>query len=340
MLSNMAGTGEYTVNEVLTAMINREGPIFIEATRRAGIEFGVGAMGSSIGVPTKAYPPGEEHLRGLRDDYQQAWADYEAGDPEAVNRFYQQHPEYEARLALFRKPEERLRRFLVDNLWDQWNDMPTLNRNEVKEHLGPTFKEAFLDKETRNYDAIDLDEMQYWLMIMGGDPPGKVSYASGRTPLELTDPDVAKRLDVYYKFRNQMFDYYNSVVPLQKEYFDIEEWQDRKTFREANPVLPDYWDWRRDFIVNNPDLAPYIEDDPERLQEILKQGPTVDPRQNMLAQQNWNKIITNKGGIALLDLIMDYNRFGEPLPPAASEMLDEIAEDMRIPRSALEFIAP
>lgn len=330
MLSNMAGTGEYSVNEVMTAMINREGPVYREAVRRAGIEFGWGAMGSITGIPTKAYPVGEENLRELRDDYEQAWTTYENGDPNAVSRFYEEHPEYETRLALWREPEERLRSFLVDNIWDTWHDMPQLHQDEVKNHLGDLFQRAFLDRDTRAYDAIPLDEMQYWLKVMGGDPPGQVTFGEGRTPLELTDPDTAYRLQAFYDTRSQMFRYSDVVWELQSDYFKLDEGSARRTFLREHPVLEQYWNWRRDFMVRNPDLAPYIEDNPEKLptypsEQVLDLARAAQPN---LTYDEWQQVMWNNGGVSLLNLVGDYLRLGEPMPTAAQKKLDNIGEQM------------
>jgi len=231
MLSNMAADGAITVDDALRAMINREGDAFIEAERRAGIEFGWGAMGSLIGIPAKAYPEGEEHLRQLKDDYQQAWTNYEGGDLDALNEFYDAHPEYETRLALFKTPQERLTRFVIDEIWDRYNEMPNLHKQEVREHLGELFQMAFLNKETRSYDSIPPEILQTWLKIIGGDPPGQVQYTETLTPMEFTDPEVAWRLQAFFDTREEYFDYNNTLWPIQRDYFRLEEGAARRVYR-------------------------------------------------------------------------------------------------------------
>ncbi|GAG28188.1 unnamed protein product, partial [marine sediment metagenome] len=119
MLSNMGATGEITVDQMLRAQIEREGDAYNEAIKKANFEFGIGAMGSLIGMPAKAYPEGEYLQKSLKDDYQRAWAKTEeTGNYDFVNNFNDQHPEYEGRLALWKSSEERMRSFLVDNIWD------------------------------------------------------------------------------------------------------------------------------------------------------------------------------------------------------------------------------
>src|SRR3990170_4371078 len=70
MLANMAATGDISSTEARRAMIERNGEAFEEAQRRAAIEYGVSAMGSTLAIPAAAYPPGEERMRELAVEYQ------------------------------------------------------------------------------------------------------------------------------------------------------------------------------------------------------------------------------------------------------------------------------
>lgn len=316
MLSNMAATGEITVDQALQAMNRRGGEIFTEAERRAGIEYGIGAMGSTIGLPAKAYPEGEEHLRKLKDEYEQAWTNYENGDADAVQEFYDRYPEYETRLALFKKPEERLRRFVIDEIWSTWNDLPKLSRDEARSQLGEVFQMAFLNKDTRSYEQIPLNTLQVWLKLLGGDPVGKVEYTEPYAPLEFSPPDVAYRMQVFYDTREQRFRYNDQIWPLSETYWKLNS-SGRKKFLSDNPILKYYWDWRRDFMERNPDLAPYIEDDPNKWptypsEADIPEKPNFTPEelQAYLGGQLWN-------------LVMDYAS-GEPLPEVARRKLEQL----------------
>ena len=287
----------------------------------AGIEFGWGAMGSTIGMPIKAYPQGEEYLREARDAYEQSWSLYEkTGDYDSsVGKFLEDHPGYEARLALFKSPEERLKRFLVDEIWNIYNDMPKVNRDEVKDQLGDLFYTAFLSKETRSYDEIPLDEMSYWLKVMGGDPPGEFHWDSERHPLILTNSETAHRLQVFYDNRERIFGYNQLIWPLQKQYFDLEK-DARKDFLVQYPILKSYWDYRRDFMLRNPDLMDYIEDDPENQP---KYETLEELRSAYMNQPNFtpDEMITIMGE-PLYYLVLS----GDELPPIAMEKLEELEE--------------
>ena len=327
MLTSMAADGAISVDESLRAMIERTGPAFEEATRRAGIEYGVGALGSSIGLPMKAYPTGEEHLRELKDEYEAAWAEYEQGDLDALNRFYEQWPEYEARLALFKTPQERLSRFLIDEIWDKYNEMPIVHKREVAEHLGELFQMAFLNRETRSYDSIPPEMLQVWLKIIGGDPPGEVHYTETLTPMEFAPPEQAHRLEVFYDTRNEYFDYNETLWPIQSEYFKLEG-PARKAFLREYPELKRYWDWRRDFMYRNPDLAIYLEDDPDRIPKYpsAAEYEEISEAQPTFVWAEWYMAL----GPPLFRLVDDMLSAGMPLTEGAEAMLEEKASVLGI----------
>ena len=157
-----------------------------------------------------------------------------------------------------------MRRFLVDEIWDRYHDMPQLHREELREHLGELFDSAFMNKDTRSYESIPNETLAVWLKVMGGDPPGLVHFTENITPLEFAPRDIAIRYQGFSQTRQQRFDYGNTTWPLQQQYFRLQEGAARREFLRQNPILKVYWTWRRDFMLRNPDVVPYIEDDPEK----------------------------------------------------------------------------
>jgi hypothetical protein len=324
MLANMAATGDYSVNDVLRAMIDRKGPIFEEASNKADKEFAVGALGSMLGIPTKAYPTGELLQRTLNKQFSEAYAKYEKGDVDALNNFFDEHPEYEARLALYDNPEVRMRDFMVDELWNTYNNMPTINKTEVREQLGDLFANAFIDKETRSYESIPLETMQIWIKLMGGDPVGTLKTPTEKV-LKLTPPETAWRLQVFYDTRKMTFpDFYKQ----QKEYFLMKQGsQGRRDYLKKHPDLKQYWTWRNDFMLRNPDAVAYLTDTPEDYQFTSMQ----QMEQAMGNQPNytWNEWQTQLGA-SLSNLVLDNIVGGEELSYAAESQLEYIAEQMGI----------
>lgn len=322
MLANMAAMGEISPQTARVAMIDHAGPAWEEAQRKAYDERwpgAVGVMGSVLGLPPRFYPEGEQRLRALSDDYQRAWERYEAtgGDyPSTVGAFLSEHPEYEARLSLFKKPDERLHDFLVDEVWDQWNALPTVHKQEVKEQLGPLFRTAFLEKPTRNTDAIDAATLALWARLMGGTTPGKLERTVGAgTALELSDPQAAWKAQYFYTLRSQMFPY---SWDQQDEYFSLEEGAARKSYLRTHPELKMFWSWREDWLKGNPEAAALIDDDPPKYaSEEEMRAYQAAPEPN-LTWQEWRQTL----GWELSNLIEDYTDAGDPLPGVARERLE------------------
>ncbi len=318
-LSTMAGENLLTAEDAVRAMIERRGKSFDEARRRTERVQAAQWGYSLLGLPVNFYPPGEEHLRDITPAFFAAMDQNEAGNPGPLRRFFENYPEYEARLALWRKPEDRLKQFLADQIYSRYYDMPDLNRREIRDALGDQFVEVMLDRETRNPDSASVNVLAMWLRQMGGEAPGMM--ASDALPVPLTRPDIAKRLQAWYDFVDT---YYPSVWEVQQEYFRLDRGEARAQFKAENPVLQTYWDERKKFMYNNPDLAPYLEEDPQKrptypsaqeYEEIVQEQPQY-------TWDQWVHIVSRP----VANLVLDYYEEGLPLPQSAISRLQETAD--------------
>lgn len=305
--SSMVQAGQISPDEA-----KARSEVYAEGVKRANQEYSGGLGGSILGllgINTKAYPEGEENLRQLGDDFGRAYEKYKAADAavdrflaknpnmsqedaldafakryptiakdaEALTDFFDAHPEYEVRLALFDKPEERLRRFLVDDFWGKYMGLPKVTKDELRDQLGSEFN-SFINKETRSYDAVTSPQMALWLKFMGGKQVGILTadqellgdLFSGQ--LQFTKPETAWRAQSYYDTRSRQFpDYYEQ----QNAYYA--PGANKRKVLQQYPELKDYWDWRRDFMAKNPDIVPYITDDPKAIEKAKKaqRNPSV-----------------------------------------------------------------
>ena len=307
-----------TVEDVKRAMIEQEGPVWEEGKKRAQQQYGIDAMGSITGLPMKAYPAGEEKVREKRDDYERMWEAYEAGDTDAYGRFLEANPDYEARLALFKEPEEQLRAFLIDQLWDTYNDMPSLHKREINEQIGGDFERGFLNKETRSTDSIPVEQLAVWLKLMGGDPPGTLG--KGTIPLEKAPPEIAQAAQFFYNHRRQN---YPNYYELQNVYFRLEEGAPRRRYLMENPELEQYWTWRRDFLYRNPTTAPYLTENPPKYEseELLR---VMEAREPQMTPQE----IQASVGPIVYGYIYQLVMANEPIPQVAMDTITIQAANM------------
>ena len=323
MLSNLSATGDITPDEANRAMITHTGPAWEMAREKAAKEFAGGpwwaTLLKSLGAPMYIYPEGEKIQRQLSEDFGQAIEDYENGDFNAYNRFWDKYPEFSTRLALFKEPNERMQSFLVNDVWDMYSEMSTLDKRITRESLGEDFQLRFLNEGTRNYDSIPLETLHMWAKMMGGDPPGTLSDAA---PIIYAPPEVSNQAQTFYDTRNEFFpNYYD----LQNKYFDLAEGAPRRSFLTKNPELKRYWDWRRDFLKRNPSIAPYIDDNFQPNYGSVQELEQAYAQEPQYIEEEWENLLGSSGYRLALDA---YN--GEELPTDIIEYLTEEAESIGI----------
>jgi len=279
------------------------------AVARSNQEYTGGAgtfIAGLLGIPVTTVSQGENELRKLQDDFGIAYQKYkvandslekyiadhpemdrdaasdawEAANPklstdaDALGKFFDDNPEYETRLGLFDKPEEQIQKFMVDEVWAAYNALPKVNQNEVREHLGTEFEQAFLNSATRNTDAVSPELMAVWLKMMNVDPMGGLT-ADQRLltqlygPVQMTDKETAWRVEVFYDKRKQQFPNY---FDLQSQYYEIQNKGQRKAFLASNPELKAYFDFRTNFMTQNPDLVPYLTDNQKAIDKAKYQS--------------------------------------------------------------------
>lgn len=286
MLSNMVGDGTITIDEFNKVVSERTGPIFEEATRRVEEELALKMPGSQTAMaikegrlgaipmtllstlfPAGILPQGELELRGLKEEYNQAWDSYNAGNISAVNDFYEAHPEYQARLALWDEPEERLRQNLVSQIWDKYTALDDMNKGLVADQLGDAFQYTFLNKDTRDYTAVDVETLAYWAQALGGDVPNTAETADvidiplyQQPGLEIYSPEVVKAVEEFQEKRSELFPDYK----LQQEmYFALPEDQ-RRGYLATVPELKKYWDWKNNYYEAVPIVQQWADEQQKR----------------------------------------------------------------------------
>jgi len=208
-------------------------------------------------MPGGLFPEGERRQRRLKEEYDRAWTELKAGDEDALTPFFAAHPEYEARLALWAEPEERLRKFLINSVWDRWFALARPNRRKVTQVLGTEF-EDFLSDETRDEEHIDVQPLAMWAQALGAQTP-QVQELEGMPTAEIQyyPEEMVSAVEEYMRERNQLFPNYYA---LQTEYFNLPAGYQRRSFLQRFPQLKQYWQWKDEYRQQHPEIVPYLED--------------------------------------------------------------------------------
>ena len=276
-LANMVADGVVSIRDANAAMIEREGAVYEQALERVKQEVALKSPGilpvmalkgganipqlaSSIFLtmfPAGILPAGELEYIGKRPEYSAAWERAKLGDGKALAEFFDNNPEFEARIALRDEPEERLRQFLISEIWDRYHALSTRNKTEAKNQLGQDFDDNFLSKTTRNYESLPVETLAAWAHLLGGYTP-KVEQTRGVEQidyqLDLWPEDVAQAYQKYQDERNQLFP---AFWLAQNKYFDLPRNQ-RQGFLKKFPELAQYWQWKRDYAAKNPIITPVL----------------------------------------------------------------------------------
>jgi hypothetical protein len=284
-LANMVATGDMPLEVAQRAMVDKQGEAWTRALDRVGKYQATRYWGSALW--TDFFPAGEERQRALHDVFVDA---LESDEPDALTNFFEEYPEFEARLQMrdWEDPQAMMRSFLVGQVWDQWMEADDLTRDRAKERFGETFQNAFLDKETRSYDAIDTETLAIWSRMLGGDDLDMAG------PVDQLDPLVDAELAQAYKQYTQAMGEANpgNIEQLQALYFDTPE-NKRVEFLKRFPQLRQYWDWKNVYLNEHPELidelgTSKIKDAPDNIQELYYeyQAARVQHFPNIYATQS------------------------------------------------------
>jgi hypothetical protein len=264
-ISDMIAEGIVPVQDGLQAMNDHQGDIYNQAIKRVDQEIALkspmtlpileaqnGAPPAAIAsgiffslFPDGLLPEGELILRKDKLEMNRAWDLYQKGDSSALTEFYDKYPEYAARTALFAKPEERLRQFLVGNIWDTYNSLSSADRKLAASELGQDFKDTFLSGV--DPAVIDVTTLALWARIIGGMVPQlpevQTPQVQQAQPFTKWSPETSKAYQLYVDEREKLFPnyyaltqaYYNEGVKL--------------------PGLQEYFDWNTQYKATHPEIS-------------------------------------------------------------------------------------
>lgn len=324
-VANMVAEGLITPEDASLAMIEKSGQIWDEAAKRVDMELAMRVPGMSgvyaalHGGPAdgaKAFlpsllgagllPAGELEYRGLKQEWNDAWKKADAGDKTAITEFFEEHPEYEAYLAKGKDGDELLKSFLIGQIWDGYMELGTTNQKQARVEMGDLFAQSFLDKETRSYEALDIETLTAWAQMLNKKVPqvqgqavnsGQPSVVSGQSPqMDLYSPAVTGITDQFFEGRKELFpNYYEQ----QQGYYALPK-SERAAYLMRNPDLKKYWDWKESWYESYPQYVPIFNG------------------------QAFKTVDTSTWPPALEDFVRNYAYTGKKMPSGAYAALQQV----------------
>lgn len=328
-LANMVAEGQITAEQAQVAMIERKGEFFSQAQERVKMELALrvptmGALYAGLHSGPKAaaqamlpslfgaslLPAGELEYRGLKQEWNEAWSQMDKGNTGAINKFFDEHPEYEAYLAKGKPPEERLKSFLIGQIWDGYMALGPTNQKQARAEMGTLFAQSFLNKETRSYDTLDVNTLTTWAQLLGkmAPTPGPTPNSSSNTPavlgessqpapkLNLLDKNVTGITDQFFEQRTRNFPNY---YELQQGYYALPP-SERTSYLLKNPEYAAYVKWRNNWYDAYPQYKPIFNGDA------------------------FDRVDTSNWPPMLEDFVRMYALTGQKLPSGAYKSLEQV----------------
>jgi len=249
----MAAMPGANVDAILLAMVEKQGPEYQKALQTVGLQQG-GKQALGAFLPyADFFPEGEKEQIRLKKLFGQY---AESGK---LNEFYDQYPEAEAAMLKTKwdNPEEMMKFFLRSNVWDKYNTLSNLDKDKLRETISEpdTFRDYFLSKETRNYDAISLETMVNWARQLDTTVPKNAPETKYTEPLKLSTPEeitLDQKMQQYYQWRSKQ-----PGAKLSDFYFSLPEAMQDK-YKAVHPELQEYFDARNIYLAEHPDMIPSL----------------------------------------------------------------------------------
>lgn len=252
MIVNMVAEGLIPIKDAQLAMIDRQGPAFEAAQKRVSQMAFWQYFGAPLGLDM--FPEGEEDVRALKKVYDKAITAWKAGDTKALTKFFDKYPEYQARMASFQEPEERLKRFLISEVWDRYNQMPAIHKRQAREQLGNLFEDAFLSKETRSYDSIEPQTLATWAKAMSNMPLPNATPDTPQIGLKFAPDEIAQAVEQYNTAADSKFP---GIGQFLASFYQLPEEQQEQA-RKQYPQINAYYSWKNKYLATHPDIIPWV----------------------------------------------------------------------------------
>lgn len=173
----------------------------------------------------------------------QAYDDQASGKrPKAVSEFFDANPTFIGRKASFIDDPEKLNKYVAyQQITDMYYSLPKAEQTAIVDALGPDFYNAIINKETRNYEAVPLEDLLTWEYAIRGDNPNILASAiikANAPKIQYFTPEVVQAVDEWDVIKNTK---YKNIDAIQNAYYALPK-SERKAYLIAHPELQSYWD--------------------------------------------------------------------------------------------------
>ncbi len=198
---------------------------------------------------------------------------------DTYSKFYDEHPEYGVRAMLFTEPDERVRGYAINKIWEKYMEMGPLAKKAARLYLGEEYEKYFVNKDTRDYNRFKTEDLVELAALLGIPistlevgmtsaelqrmpitPPEERAVApvaptvrAAPTPASNLAKLSEKEQVMLSEVEKQTGLTIKEIYALQDEYFELPQGgQERRDFLVQHPELKTYWDTRRALVEGDP----------------------------------------------------------------------------------------
>ena len=201
----------------------------------------------------------ERTWRKEKAELQDAYTAKENGDKDAVNRYYDEHPNATYNNLRYEEdPQVMLRQYLYKNIMDNWYDLDTAEQNQIRMSFGPDFDRDVISKETRAIEAMDIDRLSAYAQALNGSIPylatDKINTKNiHEIPIMPVQQTVLDEYNTYREERDRLFP---GMTKANTLYYNLPA-EDRKAFKQSMPTLDAYQKWDRQYKIDHPNVKQF-----------------------------------------------------------------------------------
>jgi hypothetical protein len=133
---------------------------------------------------------------------------------------------------------------------------------------------------------------------------------------------------LYYQFQYERDSQFPNIYEIQDEYYQIPSGNKsaKKAFRAQHPELVAYWDWRREFMRQYPNMIPYLMSEESLAEAVLGEEQAYTP-----GGSTSQGIDIDQLDPILVQNLTAYYMYGKPLKKGAQKALRKFWEDQGRP---------
>lgn len=192
--------------------------------------------------------------RTWREDKAELSKLYDTNDKKGREQFHEEHPYYTYNNLRYEDdPEQALRSYLYKSITQKWFDLDKTEQAELKITFGDDFERDVINKETRAIESMDLNRLAAYAQALNGSIPYLATDALNTMNVPKINMNVVPQTEVvdYRTYVNLREKLYPGMADVEKVYYNLPV-EDRKMFRNANPNLTKYWNWKTQYMTEHP----------------------------------------------------------------------------------------